>query len=530
MSNFDPTQSGVPEVPPQFAEKAYWVRGLFEGEGARVVAGGGQYAANAMNMLLNAGEAMTPGDPTYTAIHDYLTGEPTDTFDLFNRADQFIESLTRNRDPERVSLPPLDLADLLVTAHTFTRVLGNIGNDVPEQDSAVAIERGNTLLSAAFIAAVRRTTGLEWATTQNLRPLYEALVGSRAMRPWNAFAILEGLVLSQGILGGAVRSGALSREHYDAGERNAYNRPLNENARNQLRAHSAEVIERLHLLRGYPLVSFEVAAEHVGLPWDIAVVPPLSDTGQGRAEGAIADFIFMTPNQERSGTEFEFKSVDSVYQRVTIGGSAGYMRFRLHDDGRITHGLNYHNVPNPLTEEFLAQQGAGDAFERLRALFISLAFDAVVPDEAVPSKAVGGSVGQALIPPGEREPRDDRFIKMLLRRRQVLERAGLGPENRQPSGWPPRHVRERRGYIMRMRPGYTARPTAETEAREWHREHNIRFPGLNENETWVPEKDIPGLGPESVYRRAYFRSNSETARHLGNIGVRPGRRRRRRGK
>lgn len=532
--NQDPGRDTGPQLPLLYEQKADLVHATLNGLTEQALPTNPEAIANPLTVLANENRILQqPDSPEQQAVRRYLAGEDTDVFHLYSYGEQLVQGLMT--PPKtlplqiRKKVSPPDIADVVNIAQACNAIFSHVQGTMPGGHDSRVVERArNELFPAALMAAssslLFRRTDAQFSR-DHLMQIYQRMMGDRAIPGWSTIDVIHAMLMDRVALQAVVSHGALSREAYEGGNRNYYNRPLNAEARHQLEVQTAEVIERLHLLKAYPVVSFEVKGEQLGLPWDIAVVPPLGDLEGGYAEGAVADFMLLTPDDEHVNIAFQIERTDETGGGVVgIGDRAAVMRFRLHDDGRVTHGLRYHNIPNSQTEEMFRETGADDAFVKLRGLFTALAFDAVVPDEAVPDAQVRGSVAQSFRERGQ-EPPQDRVTKLLLRRRRALERANVGPRNRQPTGWPQTYTRERRGYVMRMREGYRARATAEHEAREWHRSRNLAFAGLQEHETWVPEKDMPTQGPEVVQRRAYFRENSETARHLGAIGL-PRRRRR----
>jgi len=283
---------------------------------------------------------------------------------------------------------------------------------------------------------------------------------------------------------------------------------------------TAETMERLHLLKAYPITPFEVKADKLGLAWDIAVMPAIDEKDQ-LEDGAIADFFFMFPNKERSSLELQFRQdeEDEMVTKLVVGDrNEAFTRFRLHDNGQLSHGVNLRNEPSDLAERQFAEIKAWPAFVRLRSLMVALAFDAQVPEEVVSGPHVRGGVGQAI---GERPdvPLTRRLTELVLRRQNALRMAGVSEHQRTARGWPqPQH--HVRGHFVKLPSGASPRSTAEAEAREYYAEVLHRdFPGLPEGSTWRIAHEH-GTGPEQVvYRRARFRGGSLTAEYLASLGL-----------
>jgi hypothetical protein len=289
--------------------------------------------------------------------------------------------------------------------------------------------------------------------------------------------------------------------------------------RDELDARAADTLEKLHLLRRYGVTPFEVPAEVIGLPYDIAVEPPLTLDADGQpsvAEGAVADFLFLPPGQERTGTGYTFQPSEENEraQRISVGGASIVMRLRLHDNGQVSNGFEFHNVPSDNTQKIFAENGATLAFEQIRGLMIALAFDALVPDTVVNSGSVG-SVPNTMRVPQQRSPGSG-ITEMLLRRRRVLQQAGIRPGHTSPQEWegPKMGIG---GYVKRLPEGSRARPTANQEAIDYYRQAlGIDYPGLPENHTFVGPYDRR-INREVTFRRARFRRDAETRRLLGNL-------------
>lgn len=291
-----------------------------------------------------------------------------------------------------------------------------------------------------------------------------------------------------------------------------YNNPLKDGEKRQINTVAADTIEQLHLLKAYPITAFEIKGDTVGLPWDVNIVAPLKELKAGevpeRAEGAIADFLFTDPQEEKRSTNLEINHVDEN-TKITMGGAPTIMRFRLHDNGQISHGLYYHNIPSDVTEKYFKERHADDAFVRLRGLFIAIAFDAMVPYEVTTGPDVDGSVGSTFQRSKRNESSERTITELLLSRRRALRKTGVNEHQRQPKGWDAPKTQDVKGYFKQLLPGTRARSTAEEDARKYHEDNGLPFPGLPEGTTWV-DGYKRSSSKEVTYRQAKFRKGSAT--------------------
>jgi hypothetical protein len=310
----------------------------------------------------------------------------------------------------------------------------------------------------------------------------------------------------------------VSGELWDQGEpevRSDYAQEPKPGELDKLNDYAADTVERLHLLKAYGVTPFEVSSEKTRLPWDIAVVPPidLQDDGESRyAEGAVADFVFLDPADEQRDVRFRFDTEGNA-THVSMGDSQALLRLRLHDNGQISHGTVYHKIPNNHAEQAFTENYAGTAFQRLRGLLISFAFDALVPDEAK-SPAVK-SVAVAM-PERPEQPSGQRITDMLLRRSRALKEAGVTARRPFPEGWQAPRT-DVSGYLRRLPDGARPRPTAEAEAGEYYNSLNVAFDGLPSGYTFTNAYQRGSELRPVTHRRARFRRTSNTAGYLRNL-------------
>ncbi len=406
-----------------------------------------------------------------------------------------------------------DMVDLLCGLREGYRT---IGNWIIDQPASPALGKRINQLSIASVQHLIykfHTLSLRDFTEFNLSKEYQKVFDTE-FSEWTALA---GPVLANRFeIGNLIEAGELMTPQ-NIKQETKYNKPLHPKELNKLNNAAADTIERLHLLKAYGISSFEVDGNKIGLPWDIAVVPPIEPLMTGDnvsldnyASGAVADFMFLKPNPERANTLFETRrSEDPKVTNISIGGQPSEMRFRLHDNGQISHGHMYHNIPSDLTEDAFNDYFAPHAFAQLRGLFIALAFDALVPTEVISGQHVRGSVASNF-DNNPNDPSHKQITDLLLQRAKALRTANVNERNREPRGWsaPQSPVR---GYIKRLPEGTKARPQAEHEAREYYESINVRFDGLPEGYNFT-KPHTRGTDQERVpYRKAKFRKDSATA-------------------
>lgn len=356
--------------------------------------------------------------------------------------------------------------------------------------------------------------------------LYDSLQGAESTVAWTDFTrgtmqelklrIDDRLHLTDEILQGQLRN----IDHESSP--NTYNRPLKKSEFNALNHNATGTIERLHLLKAYGVTSCVVPAAAIGLPWDILVGPPILDENAAYDEGAVADFYLLRPNEDRQHARMQFEAdpeTRMIYRTVGDGEGGIVSRLRLHDNGQLSHGHLYHNIPGNVTETIFDEVDARDAFVRIRGLLIALAFDSVVPDEVTRGQKIGGSVARELPPLLERSSDKGPITELLLPRRKTLVIAGISDKNRTPpKDWPAPRNNDVAGYMPRLREGTRRGPDAEEKARKYYEERNIVFTGIPEGHTFT--KPYKRSGPERVtFRRAHFKNSSATMRHLGSLGA-----------
>jgi|GEM_PF-2439088 len=303
----------------------------------------------------------------------------------------------------------------------------------------------------------------------------------------------------------------------------AYNRPLPPEQRTALDGNAAEVIERLHLLKEYPISSLIVPGQSVALPWDVAIMPPLEKNMEVCQDGAIADFLLLAIRPDRTSVLYEHAAdlSNDAQTLMNLSGEVAALRLRLFDDGQLVSCASFDIIPGNATERSFADMHSQDAFAKLRALFIAIAFDSMVPDDVVRER-VGGSVASQYNELLQQSPGQNPLITLLLRRQKELHRAGVSPRKRQPANWPEAPKRGIKGYCRPLPEGTRRRATAEEEARCYYEDVLKRkFEGLRDDENFVNayERRVP---PERAeFRRAAFRRSSATVHALGGLGIGP---------
>lgn len=488
---------------------------------------GERQLANVKTIIINDYGIRKPGTPLMNQVRRYVTTQGGDRFDIQSQSRAIADEIMKGTENP-------DMVDFLLAQRSADKLMGDTLRDIPDENLDKLRGKLADLRQAVQLELVGKVdpSRLAGEAIVNLEGLQRELLGVEELSPAErsdvnqlAMVVKDKLILSELVLSGGLWTDAPSG--VPAGP-SSYARPPRPEELENLNNRAADTIERLHLLKAYGVTPFEVRGEQLDLPWDIAVLPPLetrSDaSGMTRyAEGAVADFVVMSPNPNRGSLDIKYAKKDGGMTQINIGDESVYMRLRLHDNGQITSGLVYHNIPNDKTEESFAELGAAPAFQRLRGLLIALAFDAMVPDEVTRSKTVGGSVAATLRErPGE--PGGSRVGEIILRRRKALRDAGVDRERRIPTGWDgPRRTVE--GYARRVPEGCSPRPGAEEEARRYHADRHLPFNGLPEGYTWVGEYQRR-TNAEVTYRRARFRRNTATREMLGDVTGRRGRHRR----
>ncbi len=475
---------------------------------------------NTFQIGLNAAAFDEKQDERYGVVHDHLfSPQPPDQFDIQNASEAFTSLLLQDTEN-------LDMVDLLSAVRVSENVVGPLVNE-SEPKSSQVVDRLIAVRTHAlreFVEAVA-PENLRGEAELDLTDTYRALfIGDEAglnVIEKSDLRTITAAVRDRNILADLVVEGGLW-QGVDAHGESSYSRPAREHELEKLNSAAADTIERLHLLKAYGVISFEVPAEKVRLPWDIAVVPPITVSRDGAqsstyAEGAIADFLLLPKDETREHILFKSEQDpnDKNLTKLTVGDSHAQMRFRLHDNGQISHGLMYTNTPSDLTEKSFEDVYAGEAFQRLRGLFIALACDAIVRDDVVSERQVGGSVASTF-----RERPDDpagkRITDLLLRRRKLLWTAGVSERNPHPESWP-KPLQDVSGYIKKLPEGTRARPTAEEEARAYYEGLNLPFNGLPEGYTFANPYKRGSEAAGVVYRKARFRKSSSTAGFLKSI-------------
>jgi hypothetical protein len=502
-------------------QKAFFLKGFFH-EGAYPAT---EQAAGLMtNPLIiaeNTGSLKQPNSETGQRLKEYLS--PTNQPDRFTIQDEGA-ALART---VLENVPEPDMIDVLcATKAVNIALLNTVKENVPDSQVPRVVQRFQDL-RASYLQELVQAVPLNRLLGEGELDLEQV---ANNIFPDGATGIpmteLKSIIRDRIILGEVIIEGGFSQLLPNSDT--PYGRPLPEEERTRMNNVAADTIEGIHLLKRYGVTSFDIPGSKVGLPWDIAVVPPLDiqtsptdkETLPKYAEGAIVDILFLPPNPERSDIRLhshEETSPDGkrAITHISAGDSEAKMRFRLHDNGQITSGMFYHNVPSDLTEKMFQQSGALDAFQRIRGEIIALGSDATLPEEVTSGDEVRGSVAREYKRIKATTP-EKRITELLLRRRKALRKAKVTPEHPKPEGWvaPQSKVH---GYVKTLPEETRARPTANAEATAYFASINVPFNGLQEGETFVnPHQRGTDLAPQR-YHRARFRKTAATTIFLNEL-------------
>lgn len=497
-----------------YRKKAFFVTRYLDGANP-VASEGVSMVSNAERMFKNREGILRQGSPVRTELEGYFrSSDPPDNFVFQRYSADLTTALLQGTSS-------LDMVDLVVAIREANGIMfASLGKGY----SPAQLDRANSLREAYLrelvqSVAPKKLVGEDtYGVVEIYKDIFHPKEAISSISEREAMEV-QGIVRDRILIPELIVQGGLWVAPNGRRGESLYSHPSSKQELQTLNTAAADTIERLHLLKAYGIAPFEVSGERVGLPWDIAVVPPLEfeeDEAHRYAEGAVADFMLLTPNPNRSDILLRYEKDDKKNTlQVSVGDSEESMRFRLHDNGQLSYGLQYHNIASDLSEQAFTEFLAGLAFQRLRGLFISLAFDALVPDDVVRGEDVRGSVASVL---GERQsPTAQNITDLLLRRRKALQRARVSENNRTPEGWEgPRQ--EVGGYIRKLPEGTRARPTAEQEAREYYQSIGLAFDGLAEGYNFVGSYDRRALS-NTTYRRARFRSNSSTAEYLRTLKI-----------
>jgi hypothetical protein len=480
-----------------------------------------QFLENVTEICWNVDELMGPESGMSSRLHAFLTSsQAQDSVATQEMGHELVSSLVKGTKQ-------LDMVDLVVAVRAETHIFGPpLVQALEEADASKVpgsrvLERANGLREAIRRELVQAVSPHILLSDEvlSLARAHTSVYGSDLEAP-EAMEIeqLQVIIRDRLAISDLVIEGGLwtaGKEHGDS----EYSKPLSKGELNRLNKTAADTLQRLHLTKAYGVTPFGVSGDRLRLPWDVAVVPPFEMLEGGidtpkYAEGALADFLFLPPDPERSDIRYAVKDTSEQRTDITVGGRGAVMRFRLHDDGRISHGLKFHNVPSDATERCFTEISAGLAFQELRGLFIALAGDALMPDDVIGGQDVRGSVAKVF---AER-PKDSPgsvIGDLLLRRRKALQRADVREGNRQPKGWegPKMQIG---GYFRRLPEGTRARPDAPEDAREYYESIGITFEGLPEGHTFVNAHDRTTTS-NVTYRVARFRKSSSTAEFLDSL-------------
>lgn len=457
------------------------------------------------------------GAATQAADRYFAALDEVDNFGTQAVGAEYAGAFLRNTDQQKLDLSDLELAGRIADRLFFAKT-----EELP--DPLVRRNRSRLLdfqysYRSALVHAVP-INAMPGEYTVSLEDIYRQITGIKDgdIHP----SIAQELEHYQGIIRDRL---TIAEMVVDSGlwtgpdnqKSNVYARKPAAGELERLNEKAADTLERLHLLKAYGITPFEVTAQQMQLPWDIAVMPPLDEhdiEGASYAEGAIADFIFLPANVEREDILFHRENTKQGVM-MSVGGSDAVMRFRLHDNGNVSYGRRYHNMPDNFAQQTFDDLYAGPAFQRLRGLFVALAFDAVVPGDIVNSRQNGGSTAMAM-QESPKDPMSKRITKLLLQRSKTLHKAGVSETNRRPEGWEYPVQVGVRGTQVKLPEGARARPTAEEEARQYYAQRNIAFSGLPEGYTFRRPYSRGAEGKPITYRRASFRRTSQTAHFLKN--------------
>jgi len=513
-----------PEIPRGLAQKAYIAGQIMRGSELANPAAVANQARNPLIIKNNFDREIQEGSASRLLVRHQLSPKAqNDVFDLPAVAATLVDNIVGEAEnPE--------IIDFVVAMHSFQQIAGAVTADWSEATRRRQWPRFKELSSAFAIELAGRMPIVIKDGDYTMVDLYNKIFGepeassdpeqhqdtARAVDQYFNH-VSDRTRLATFIFEGGFSPG-------EGANPNPYNKPLNSKEIQRFNADAAETIERLHLLKAYEITPMIVPGATVELPWDIAVLPPLEfvageETGE-YDPGALADFAFLPPDENRSEAYTEVKDVEGrSYQReISVGGSKTIVaRFRLHDNGQISYGHALHNVPGDQAETLFAAVRGLPAFVRLRGLMIAITFDTMVPAEVVRTNA-GGSVARRYRELREEAPRREPIQDLLLQRVNEMNRQRIGRENRQPATWEiPQH--DVRGHMRDLPEGMRSTPQAEEEARKHYRRLGKKFDGIPEGKTFV-KAHTRGNAPENTtFRRAKFRSKSVTARYLGDLGL-----------
>ncbi len=304
----------------------------------------------------------------------------------------------------------------------------------------------------------------------------------------------------------------------------AYYRPLSATNRDQLVDFTADTLESLQREKNYGIIPMVVHGKDIGLEWDVAVFPPLNQALEEYDRGAMADFLLLKPDPNRTEALLQSSTVTNKDGALRLSnGELVQTRYRLYNDGQISQGQRYLNLPNSFIERLSVVMGQrentttpADFYIRLRALFVAIACDARVP-LTVTRERIGGTVAETFRGIARKTKRSEPFLDLILRRLQELRRVQHAPQSSgHPEDWP-KPDRPRVGYVRKLAEGTKRRPTANEEAIEYFRKIGVEYPGLPDDKNFVRPKEVEG--DLETLRRASFRRSSSTRRLLGSLAA-----------
>lgn len=436
-------------------------------------------------------------------VHDLMNkSQPHDVFVLAEKAKAIADALYGDvTDP--------DMADLAMAAHYYSELVGELFSQYP--DNADVNGWALNITTAVHAELAQRVPvdafwqGEEVSVADLRKRIFKDPESARDQQIADGrMAILEQAVSSRKRLDNYVALLGLSS---NMDTTNDYNKSFAPGEQDALNETAADTIESVHLLQSHGVTPMVISGEKIGLSADLLIAPPVNDEITAYKDGVLADFFFIEPARENMPDHGLIrKEQRDKGECIVIGQNETMFRLRLHNNGQISHGDSVHNIPSDMAERCFQEVGAQDAFDRLRGLLISIAYDAVVPQDVVDRT---GSVATHFGARENNPPNQEPVTDLLLHRQRVLRQANVNDRNRQPTGWvwPERTVE---GYMRRLPEGYKPRPGAEEEARKYYEDRGWAFDGLPEGKTFVGEY-TRGTGPASVTaRKASFRPASRT--------------------
>ncbi|HSW66289.1 MAG TPA: hypothetical protein VLI54_04095 [Bacillota bacterium] len=486
-------------------------------------------------MIVNNQMEMDRRDsPIKTKVREHLLApEPFDPFGSYDLAEELVAETLRIRggEAEGATIESIDMSDLFLAATTVIHIYWNssVGLEDQTKDISATRRRVTLLVETALLLLVQRVP----LSMLQVSGQYDLLKMDRRLKivpedhalhsTSEAFIQRAQLMVDDRQNAARVIAASGFTAPRVPGEENAYNMLFRPGEREALNDAAAATIELLHRNKVYGVTPLVASGRDLGLPFDVAMMPPATNREGVYAEGAIADFMFLSPADTNEQARVRYQR-EGKQLFIEFGNRNMLMRFRLHDNGQMTHGGYMHNSPGDFTEALFKTVGASEAFDRLRAVLIAFATDGCLSEQVVPSRRLKATVPQGLSKLKVGQPIERAATHLLLQRQIVLDQLEAQKTQPQPPAEgevvPRRPLERREGYFMKLRPGYQPRATAWAEAEEDHARRGVPFPGMREGYTWVP----PYMAdPNEVpLREARFRRSSQVAKvqnALGNAGL-----------